>query len=305
MSVKKTTSSFLIVDSISALHRLIGLPKPTHPLLSVVDCQALIETMGETVRYLNNFYIISVKKDFKGKLKYGQQHYDFDEGVMSFLAPGQLIANTITQDQLGVSVIFHPDLIRGYPLERTIKKYGYFAYTVSEALHLSEEEETMTLALMRAIESEYRRSIDAFTQPVLVAQLDLLLTYCDRFYNRQFITRKLASNDLLVKLEALLDDCFDGQSLAENGPPTVQFVSNRLNVSPTYLSDTLRSLTGQNTQQHIHAKLISKAKELLTSTSLSVSEIAYQLGFDYPQSFNKLFKKKTSVSPLNFRESFN
>lgn len=302
--MKKSNKEFSTFNSISELHRFLGLPKPGHPLVSVVKCSEIVEENGEPLtNYLNGFYIISVKKDFKGKMKYGQQYYDFDEGVMSFVAPGQLVSKNTTNHS-GLSLIFHPDFIRNYPLAQTIKNYGFFSYSVNEALHLSEKEETMILSLMQNIEQEYQ-SLDSLSQNVIVSQIDLFLNYCNRFHNRQFITRSNVSNDLLRKLETLLDEYFNSEKLTETGPPTVQYISAQLNVSATYLSDMLRSLTGQNTQQHIHAKLIEKAKEVLTTTSLSVSEVAYQMGFEYTQSFNKLFKNKTNMSPKAFRQSFN
>jgi AraC-like DNA-binding protein len=191
------------------------------------------------------------------------------------------------------------------PLAKTIRQYGYFDYSVNEALHLSEKEEATVTNIMQNIEQEYRSNIDNFSKNVMVSQIELLLNYSNRFYNRQFITRQKASSDLLVKLENLLAEYFDQQNDSQSGLPTVKYVSDKLNVSPNYLSDLLRTLTGQNAQQHIHNKLIEKAKEALSTTSLSVSEIAYRLGFEHAQSFNKLFKNKTNISPLEFRNSFN
>lgn len=304
--MKKTNRAPTTAHSLSAFHRLLGLPQPAHPLISVVRCLEMSEESLEALSpFLNNFYIISLLKDFRGQLKYGQQHYDFEEGVMCFLAPGQLISTSATPPQLGFSVIFHPDFVLHSPLAGTLPQHGYFSYVAHEALHLSATEETMVVTLMQTIEQECHRAIDAFSHQVLVAQVDLLLSYCDRFYARQFLTRRHVNADLLGKLEALLTAYFDQENVAEIGLPTVQFISDQLHVSPTYLSDMLRSLTGQSTQQHIHAKLIDRAKQLLTTTSWPVGEIAYRLGFDYPQSFNKLFKKKMQVSPLAFRQSFN
>lgn len=304
--MKTTIKKPVTVESIWDLHRLLGLAKPAHPLISVVQCdQFSPQALDALTPVMSAFYVVSIIQEFNGKVKYGQHHYDFDGGVMSFLAPGQLIANPATQSYPGVSLLVHPDLLRNYPLGTTIRQYGYFAYSVHEALHLSEQEEAMVIRQMQAIEGEYGRGIDPYTQTVLVAQIDLLLTYCDRFYNRQFITRRHVHTDVLIKLEVLLDELMNSNALAQTGLPTVQFVAEQLHVSPSYLSDMLRSLTGQNTQQHIHAKLIEKAKELLATTTLTTGEIAGQLGFDYPQSFNKLFKKKTNVSPLTFRQSFN
>lgn len=304
--MKNTAQSPYIINSISELHRLLVLPKPAHPMVSVIDLSAvgcITDPAMSSVVY--NFYSICIKKDFKGKLKYGRNYYDFDEGVMTFFAPGQVIATELTDDTSlnGCWLVFHPDFIQSYPLAAKLKSYGFFSYAVNEALHLSEKEEAMVATLMDTIAQEYHSAIDHYSQDVIIAQIELLLNYCNRFYNRQFITRKNAGNDLLSRLEALLDEHFSNQ--ANEVLPTVQSVAAALNVSPDYLSDMLRSLTGRNTQQHIHNRLIEEAKELLSTTSLSVSEIAYRLGFGYPQSFNKLFKSKTQVSPLAFRQSFN
>lgn len=294
--------------SIAELHRILELPKPEHPLVSVIsfeDIKCYSEENLKSVVY--NFYCISIKKNFKGKIRYGQNYYDHDAGVMTFFAPGQVISTDVTPELelTGWWLVFHPDFIQSYSLAKTIRDYGYFAYAVNEALHLSEKEEGMIAGIMKNIREEYYSRIDAYSQNVIVSHIELLLNYCDRFYNRQFITRKNVNHDLLSRLEVVLSDYFINQNVRENGLPTVQYISEQLNVSPNYLSDMLRSLTGQSTQQHIHNKLIEKAKEILTTTSLSVGEIAYQLGFEYPQSFNKLFKNKAGISPLEFRQSFN
>ncbi len=292
------------INSISELHRLLELPKPLHPLVSVIKLEEIKCYLDPSLKaVLYNFYSVCIKKDFKGKLKYGQNYYDFDEGMMTFFSPGQVISTEMDDPSLaGIWLVFHPDFIRNYPLVKKIKEYGYFSYAVKEALHLSEKEEVMITAIMQNIEQENHCNLDNFSQDVLISHIELILNYANRFYNRQFITRKTASHDLLIKLEELLDNYFEKQ---HSGLPTVQYISEKLNVSPNYLSDLLRSLTGQSTQQHIQNKLIEKAKEILTTTSKSVSEIAYQLGFEYPQSFSKLFKNKTQVSPLQFRHSFN
>jgi AraC family transcriptional regulator, transcriptional activator of pobA len=305
--MKKAFARPLIINSISEQHRLYSLPKPEHPLVSLINFGEVPgNSSGLTGTFAFNFYSIAIKRGFKGKLKYGQNYYDFDEGVMSFLAPGQLLSKEITDEAplSGWLLVIHPDFLRNYPLGKKIKEYGFFSYAVNEALHLSEKEEKMVETIMKNIEQEYRSSIDKFSQDVMISHIELLLNYSNRFYNRQFITRKNANNDLLINLETLLDEYFTGEKVQEFGLPTVKYVADNLNVSPNYLSDMLRSLTGQSTQQHIHNKLIEKAKEILTSTSFSVGEIAYKLGFETPQSFNKLFKNKTNVSPLEFRNSF-
>jgi AraC family transcriptional activator of pobA len=306
--MKKEATTPYIINSISELHRLLNLPKPEHPLVSVIDLGNLSCRFDPSISsFVYNFYSICIKKNFTGKLKYGQSYYDFDEGVMTFFSPGQVISTVIPNDMAmtGCWLVIHPDFIQHYQLARTIKEYGYFTYAVHEALHLSDKEETLISGIMANIEQEYRSVIDQYSQDVIVSHIDLLLNYANRFYNRQFITRKQASHNLLTDLEDILSDYFNQANVQDLGLPTVQYISEKLNVSPTYLSDMLRKLTGQSTQQHIHTKLIEIAKERLATTSLSVSEIAYQLGFEYPQSFNKLFKSKMNVSPLEFRQSFN
>ena len=193
----------------------------------------------------------------------------------------------------------------GYPLAKKIKQYGFFSYSANEALHLSDKEKATIISIFKIIDEELNSRIDDFSQDVMISQIELLLNYANRFYKRQFITRKAVSNDLLQKLEEILDEYFNGEKSLSQGIPTVQYLSEKLNISPSYLSDMLRSLTGQNAQQHIHHKLIEKAKETLSTTNLSVSEVAYGLGFEHPQSFSKLFKTKTNLSPLEFRRSFN
>lgn len=285
----------------------MGLPKPLHPLVSLINMgDASRSKQTEPVNFIFNFYGISLKKNVNGKLKYGQNYYDFDEGVLAMTAPKQVlsISNADNYEVTGWWLVFHPDFIRNYPLAKTINSYGYFSYAVNEALHLSDREEQMLENIMHSIEQESQTSIDQFSQDVMIAHLDLLLSYCNRFYNRQFLTRKAASNDLLVKFEKLLNTYFEND-ITQLGIPSVQYLSQDLNVSAHYLSDMLRSLTGQSTQQHIHEKLIEKAKEKLTTSKLSVSEIAFQLGFEHPQSFSKLFKSKVEMSPLEFRASFN
>jgi AraC family transcriptional regulator, transcriptional activator of pobA len=202
-------------------------------------------------------------------------------------------------------LLVHPDFLWNYPLAKKIRQYGFFSYTTNEALHLSEAEKETIISVFKLIEAELNSRIDDFSQEVIVSQIELLLNYANRFYKRQFITRKAVNNDLLQKLEDLLEAYFDNETSLSRGLPTVQYLAEHLNLSPDYLSDMLRSLIGQNAQQYIHGKLIGKAKEKLSTTNLSVSEVAYELGFEHPQSFSKLFKTKTKLSPLEFRRSFN
>jgi AraC family transcriptional activator of pobA len=284
----------------------MGLPSPLNPLITIIDHSSTTNYIQpQNEKLLLEFYNISIKRSFKGKLKYGKNHYDFDDGTMSFIAPNQIISvdSDGNRNSDGWSLLFHPDLIRQYPLGKMIKNYGFFSYTVNEALHLSDEEEKTIEAIVQNIQKEINSRLDNFSQDVIVSNLELLLSYCNRFYSRQFITRKMATNDLLTKFENTLDKYFTDNS--DLTLLTVEKLATELNVSSSYLSDMLRNLTGQNTQQHIHEKLIEKAKGILTTTNLTVSEIAYQLGFEYPQSFSKLFKSKTNLTPIEYRHSYN
>jgi AraC-like DNA-binding protein len=296
------------IDSIAALFKQLGLPKPMHPLVSVVrfeDIRRLPAELPATVTL--NFYSIWLKKDFNGRMKYGHKPYDFDEGLMSFFLPGQVLTSEAPEElqHTGYWLILHPDILWKHPLAGKIREYGFFSYAVNEALHLSEKEESMISGILQNIEEEYRQPIDEFSAPSILSQVETLLIYAERFYRRQFVTRKKANHTVLARFETLVRKYIDSDRLLETGIPTVQELARALQISPNYLSDLLRSLTGKNTQQHIQERLIEKAKEQLSTTSLSVSEIAYGLGFGYPQSFSKLFKSKTKLSPQAFRAGFN
>jgi len=300
----------LRIKTISEYHRVMGLPKPEHPLITVVNLETITHPPDiDPLTLVFDFYSISLKRMSNAKIKYGQLQYDFDEGVMFFMSPGQVFGIDTNPDEpvicSGWLLLVHPDFLWNTPLAKTIKQYEYFSYSVHEALHVSDKEETMMAGIFQNIDHEYRSNIDKFSQNVIIAQLELLLTYAERFYNRQFITRKITSHQILNRLEDILTEYFNRNDLVQKGLPTVLYIAEELNVSPSYLSALLKALTGQSTQQHIHNKLFEKAKEKLSTTSLSVSEIAYELGFEHPQSFSKLFKTKTSLSPLEFRQSFN
>ena len=299
-------------STITEYHRAAGLPKPSHPLISVVHMEDITLPIAEIpFSLIYDFYSISLKKVHHAKFKYGQQAGDFDEGVLFFMSQGQLfgidgaVDKTEVKRPEGWMILIHPDFLWNTPLAKTIKHYEFFSYSVYEALYLSDREETMLTDIANHIEQEYNANIDRFSQNVIIAQLELLLTYSERFYQRQFITRKIASHELLTKLEDYLSQYFNSGALAEQGLPSVVHIAEALNISPGYMSGLLKSLTGQSTQQHLHSKLIDLAKEKLSTTNLSVSEIAYELGFEHLQSFSKLFKTKTSLSPLEFRHSFN
>lgn len=294
------------IKTITEGHRLTGLDMPKHPLISLVDISQFKNHSGIQA-VLFDFYVISLKRGCDN-LIYGQQKYDFDGGLMAFMSPGQILrgeSGSAPPKLKGWMLFVHPDLLWNTPLAKKIKQYDFFGYSTNEALFLSENEELTINNIIANIKKEYDSNIDGFSQGIIIAHLETLLSYAERFYNRQFITRKKASHQLLDALEQMLIDYFNEDDLISKGLPSVQFLANELNVSTSYLSSLLKSLTGQTAQQHIHEKLIEKAKEKLSTTALTVSEIAYELGFEHPQSFNKLFKAKTNVSPLEFRHSFN
>ncbi len=300
------------IKSISDFHRLRSFPKPQHPLISVITADDITE-LPEQIAFnaVFDFYFIALKRMKGVKYKYGQLQYDFDDdGVLFFMSPNQVLELEIIEEenaekQSGWILLIHPDFIWNTPLAKTIKQYEFFDYSVNEALLLSEKEERTLNGIIENIGQEYHSNIDKFSKQIIITHLENLLSYSERFYNRQFITREKANHQILERLEKLLADYFNSDDLVTKGLPSVQYVSAELNVSSSYLGSLLRAVTGQSTQQHIHDKLIEKAKEKLSTTNLSVSEIAYELGFEHSQSFSKLFKTKTKQSPLEFRQSFN
>ncbi|NOW96460.1 AraC family transcriptional regulator [Mucilaginibacter sp. SG564] len=294
------------IRSITEIHRLMGLPKPQHPLISIVDLKGL-KNDHDIDAVIFDLYVISMKRGCDN-LFYGQQKYDFDEGLMGFMSPGQILRgeeNGVPPDLEGWMLFIHPDFLWNTSLASRIKKYEYFGYATHEALFLSDKEETVINDIVRNIRNEYHSNIDKFSQDIIIANLETLLNYAERFYQRQFITRKITNHKILERLEETLSAYLADEALLSKGGPTVQYIADTLNISPKYLSSLLKQFTGQTTQQIIHEKLIEKAKEKLSTTELSVSEIAYSLGFEHSQSFSKLFKSKTKRSPLEFRASFN
>jgi len=304
-------SQTIRIKTISEFHQLRGLSKPDHPLISIVDYASIKRPadIGE-VNWIFDFYQISVKRGIDGTMKYGQQEYafNFNEGVMFFIAPNQVfkiqVGNHATTERSGWMLLIHPDFFWNTSLAKNIKRYEFFDYSVNEALFLSDKEEKTLNGIIENIRQEYHSNIDQFSKQIIVSHVEALLNYSERFYHRQFIVREKTNHQILERLEDLLTRYFDNEELLSKGLPTVQHIAETLNVSPKYLSGLLKVLTGQSTQQHIHDKLIEKAKEKLSTTHLSVSEIAYELGFEHSQSFSKLFKTKTKLSPLEFRQSF-
>ena len=298
------------IKTISEYHRLRTLPKPQHPLISLIDFESMqYSAENKHTSWVLDFYSIALKKNFDAKVKYGQQEYDFDDGVLFFISPNQVYSIEVDKNQLskpsGWMLLIHPDFFWKTTLAKNIRKYNYFDYSVNEALFLSEKEEATLNIIIQNIQNEYDSNIDQFSQSIIISQIETLLNYADRFYQRQFITRKISNHQILDRLEKLLEDYFSNDVLFSKGLPTVHYLADSLHVSQSYLTGLLKVLTGQSTQQHIHSKLIEKAKEKLSTTTLSVGEIAYELGFEHSQSFSKLFKTKTNLSPREFRQSFN
>ncbi len=297
--------------TISEFHEFRNLPKPQHPLISVINVETVTHLHNdEPINMAMDFYSIAIKRMANVNFKYGQQPFDFNEGIMSFMSPNQIFSLAISDKdekikQSGWVIYIHPDFLWNTPLAKTIKQYDFWSYSLHEALFLSEKEEAVINNIIQNIQQEYHSNIDKFSKQIIISQIESLLSYADRFYNRQFITREKSNHQILDRLEKLVTDYFNSDDLINRGLPTVQYIAEQLHLSPKYLSSLLKVLTGQNTQQYIHDKLIEKAKEKLSTTNMSVSEIAYELGFEHLQSFSKLFKSKTNVSPLEFRQSFN
>ncbi|MBC9934480.1 helix-turn-helix domain-containing protein [Chitinophaga qingshengii] len=300
--MKHTVPSPVVYPDIASFHEELGLPAPQHPLISYVSYEGMqFQRHAISSRIMLNFYKISFIHKTNGMVRYGQHYYDFKEGGLCFMAPGQLISGASPERSLsGVIIFFHPDLIRHHPLGQKIRQYGFFSYAVSEALHLTEKEKDIILKQFEQIGQELDTPADRFSQDLLVSGLELLLDYSNRFYHRQFTTYQ-EDHSLLSRLDTILLRYFDSDAPAQAGLPGVQYVSEQMHCSPDYLSDLLRVNTGLNTQQHIHRKLLEIAKDLLGAGEWSVADIAYKLGFEQPQSFNRLFKNKTGMSPLAYR----
>ena len=297
-------------NTISEFHAFCNLPGPEHPMISLIDYSKVnYPTDDSELKWIQDFYSIGLKRNVNAKFNYGQQEYDFDSGVLCFVSPLQFLKLEMKPDVVveptGWLLIIHPDFLWNTPLAKKIKSYDFFKYNVNEALFLSDREEKVVVDILKNIEREYQSNMDKFSQEVISAQIELLLIYSERFYERQFFTRKKSSHELLERFEEVLSRYIDSGNLIENGIPSVKTIAAEMNISSNYLGSLLRIHTQQNTQQHIQNKLIDLAKERLSTTHLSVSEIAYELGFEHPQSFSKLFKQKTNLSPLEFRRLFN
>lgn len=293
------------IKSVTQLHELLGYEKPKHPLISVVDVSKLkITDELLNVKLVANLYYIALKNKDCG-MQYGRNQYDFEEGVLAFAAPNQVVmakSKVEFDEDDGWLLFFHPDLIRTSPLGEDIDNYSFFSYDNHEALHLSDAEKQTLKNTVDLIKEEYNQRIDNHSQRVIVSSLELLLNYCSRFYERQFNTRSNENRNIVSRVEDILKDYYQSGELTELGPPSLQYLADKVNLSQNYLSDLLKKETGRSAKDHINDFLINKAKNLLLSTEDSVSEIAYALGFNYPHYFSRLFKSKTGITPQKYRE---
>lgn len=300
-------SSTFEINTISQAHQSVGLPAPKHPLVSVVrtaDFRPTVDFRG--LKVVNNLYQVTLKQIGCGNLTYGKNSYDYEEGTLVFTSPGQV---TIFEGEMpaenagdkGWTLAFHPDLIRKSKLADKINHYSFFNYEVNEALHLSEDERKTIEELLDKIEKEYSQNIDKHSQNLIISNIELLLDYCTRFYDRQFYTRTNINVDFVSKFEKLLKAYYETHMVDEIGLPNVQYLAKKLNFSSNYLSDLLKKETGKTAQEHIHLYVINRAKNSLLNSKSSISEIGYALGFEYPQHFSSLFKSKTGMSPSEYR----
>ncbi|MDP5081714.1 MAG: helix-turn-helix transcriptional regulator [Winogradskyella sp.] len=295
------------INTISQAHEAMGLPKPKHPLVSVVKTTDLRPTVDfRGVKVVNNLYEITLKQLGCGNLMYGKNSYDYEEGTLVFTSPGQVTIfegemPTASDTNKGWTLAFHPDLIRKSNLADKISNYTFFNYEVNEALHLSDQELDTIEDLLGKIVKEYSQNLDKHSQNLIISNIELLLDYCTRFYDRQFYTRSNLNLDYVSKFEKLLKKYYETEDLDQKGLPNVKYLASELNFSSSYLSDLLKKETGKTAQEHIHLFVIEKAKNKLLNSKNSISEIGYSLGFDYPQHFSNLFKSKTGLSPSEYR----
>lgn len=300
------SEAFISIKSVADLHRFYNSGNPKHPLITVIDLKKVSRSDENFADYLYSLDLYTVVyKKFKGSLKYGRSSYDFQEGTLMFTAPNQVMSPSAdTEITEGWFLAFHPDFIYGSTLAKKIQKYSFFQYQSNEALHISEDEKAMLDEVIVRIKKEYSQNIDRHTQDLILNQIEMLLSYCDRFYDRQFFTRSKTGNDVTQRFESLLNDYFNDEQLIEKGIPEVKYFAEKLNLTPNYLSDLLSKYTGKTTIEHIHIQLVDKAKNILLGTTKTVSEIAYDLGFEHPSHFTKIFKSKTGNAPLHFRKQF-
>lgn len=295
----------LHLKSISEINAFVH-SKTKHPLVAIVDFSKADEYIEEGTRISADFYSIMFKNYCSNRLRYGRETYDFQEGSLICIAPKQVLTMDSEiekrDDMMGWGLFFHPDLIRGTSLDNKMNEYTFFYYETSEALHLSDKEKQILYDCILKIETELQENIDHHSQTLIVSNIELLLNYCLRYYGRQFITRKNSNSNTISQIEKLLRHYFQKEKLKETGLPSVKYLADNVHLSSSYLSDLLKKETGMNAQDHIHYYLIEEAKNILLNTDNSVGEVAYSLGFEYPQYFSKLFKQKTGLTPGEYRK---
>ncbi|WP_152285550.1 helix-turn-helix domain-containing protein [Flavicella marina] len=298
------------IETISEIHEFLGIEKPKHPLISLIRMGDKLKDLEvDNVKYTLGLYHVSLKDNCTYTIvNYGRNSYDFQEGTLVFTAPNQMLEfkkEAVSESGNGWTLAFHPDLIRKSNLGDIMDKFSFFSYASNEALHVSDDEKNTITEITEKIEKEFSNTLDAHSQNLIISNLELLLNYCVRFYDRQFYTRTNLNKDLASEFEQFLRGYYAKEKQLEFGIPTVQYCGEQMQMSPKYLSDLLRKETGQSTQDHIHKFIIDKAKTMLLNSKDTSSQIAYALGFEYPQYFSKIFKKKTTMSPNEFRQSLN
>ena len=293
----------IMLDSVDKYNKIFGL-ETLHPMVSVVDLSQATQ-WPEHFKVNYGVYALFLKNTKCGDITYGRQPYDYQEGTIVCFAPGQVAEVTMAKNShpSGHGLLFHPDFIRGTALGQEIKKYSFFSYETREALHLSEEERNTVMDCLQKVETELQHPIDKHSRRLITANIGLLLDYCMRFYERQFTTRQESNKDIVVRFERLLDDYFESKAPQELGLPTVKYFAEKVFLSPNYFGDLISKQTGKTVSEYIQNRLIDRAKELLLSSSKSMSEIAYDLGFQYPQHMSRMFKRVTGCTPNEFRSS--
>lgn len=298
-------SEFYKIKSVSEVHQLFGLDAPAHPLITIVRRWPKIDLDLENLKISSGLFLLSMKGKMSGTtFQYGRNSYDFEEGTLVFLAPDQIASFTDPIEELddsGWTILFHPDLIRKSPLGKTIKEYSFFGYEVNESLHVSEKEKLFLIELVGKIEMEINQNMDKHSQELIIQNIETILKYSNRYYDRQFYTRSNLNKDFVVEFEQFLKDYFNSDQLQKKGLPKLSTCGKALNMSGSYLSDLLKLETGRSAKDHIHSFVIEKAKMILLNSDGPVSAVAYDLGFEYPQHFSKLFKTKTGMSPSEYR----
>ena len=299
-------SSLFRIETIAQVHEWLNLGEPAHPLISIFQHTQEMQDDFKDISFVTELYMMSYKKNICGSFNYGRQSYDFQKGTLIFTAPEQIISAVETEfqsDSDGWTIMFHPDLIRPFELAKQIDSYTFFSYEINEALHVSDNERAALFELVERIKGEMQQNIDKHSHRLIASTLGLILDYCARFFDRQFFTRGHENQNTVVKFEALLNGYYQQQHHLENGIPTVAYCGKELGISPNYLSDLLKKETGKSAIEHIHGHILEKAKTALLHDKKAIGQLAYDLGFDYPSHFSKLFKNLTGESPNSYRRS--